>query len=330
MAFILLLLGSTSLLGGFGDFSTSFGLVDGLDDTDSDGLTHVADGETSKRSVIGKGFNAHGLGRDQFNDTGISRLEELGVVFDLLSGTAVNLLLEFGELAGDVGGVTIEDWSVSGGDLSGVVHDDNLGGEGLGFLGGVVLGVRADGSTTDVLDGNVLDVESNVVSGSGFRERFVMHLDGLDFSGQSLRSESDDHTGLDKTSFNTADGNSSNTSDLVHILEGKAERTVGGTLRREDGVKSLEEGLSGSVSFLAFNSPSLEPGHVAGGFKHVVSVESRDGDEGDSLWVVTDLLDEVGDFTGDFGVTGLTERRFGGVHLVAGNDELLNSESLSK
>jgi len=45
--FIRLLL-ATSLLGGLGDLAgTLVLLVDGLDDTDSNGLTHVTDGETT-------------------------------------------------------------------------------------------------------------------------------------------------------------------------------------------------------------------------------------------------------------------------------------------
>lgn len=40
----------------------SIGLLNRLDDTDSDGLTHVTDGETSERRVLGERLNAHGLG----------------------------------------------------------------------------------------------------------------------------------------------------------------------------------------------------------------------------------------------------------------------------
>ena len=45
----------------------------------------------------------------------------------LLAGTTVNLLQELSELAGDVGSVAIQDWSVSSTDLTGVVEDDDLG-----------------------------------------------------------------------------------------------------------------------------------------------------------------------------------------------------------
>ena len=50
-----------SLGGGFGDFSGSLSLVDSFDDTDSNGLSHVTDGETSKRWVLREGLYAHWL-----------------------------------------------------------------------------------------------------------------------------------------------------------------------------------------------------------------------------------------------------------------------------
>lgn len=54
-----------------------------------------------------------------------------------------------------MGSVAIEDGRVTSSDLSGVVKDDDLSVERSGLLGGVVLGVRADVSSSDVLDGNV-------------------------------------------------------------------------------------------------------------------------------------------------------------------------------
>ena len=70
----------------------------------------------------------------------------------------------------------------------------HLSSEVLGSLSGVVLRVRGDVSTTDILDGDVLDVESDVVSGESFRERLVVHLDGLNFSGDLGWGKGDDHT----------------------------------------------------------------------------------------------------------------------------------------
>jgi len=117
-----------------------------------------------------------------------------------------------------VSGVAIQDWRVSVGHLSGVVQDNDLSGEVLDSGGRLVLGVRGDVSSLDVLNRHVLDVKSNVVSGGSLRERFVMHLHGLDLCAQLVGGESDDHAGLDNSGLDTAHWNCSNASNFVNIL----------------------------------------------------------------------------------------------------------------
>ena len=51
-----------------------------------------------------------------------------------------------------MGGVTIQDWTVSVGDLSRVVQDDDLSGEVLDSGCWLVFGVGRDISSLDVLD----------------------------------------------------------------------------------------------------------------------------------------------------------------------------------
>jgi hypothetical protein len=245
-----------------------------------------------------------------------------------LTGTTIDLLNELSELAGNVSSVAIEDGSVTSTDLTGVVKNDDLSGEGSSLLGGVVLGVRADVTTTDILDGNVLNVETNVVTGNTLNELFVVHFDGLYFSGDHGGGEGDDHTSLDDTSLDTTDGNRSNTANLVDILKRKTEGLVGGTLRGVNGINGLKKGLARLGTSLGFLGPALEPGHVGGLLQHVISVPSRDGDEGNGLGVETDLLDEGGNFLDDFLIT--VTRPLGGVHLVDGNNKLADTEGESK
>ena len=114
--------------------------------------------------------------------------------------------------------MTVEHGAVAVGDLAGVVEDDNLGGEVLDTRRGLVLGVGGDISSLDVLDGDVLDVEANVVSGDSLGEGLVVHLHGLDLSGQHVGGEGDDHARLDDTGLHPAHGNCSDTSNFVHIL----------------------------------------------------------------------------------------------------------------
>ena len=134
------------------------------------------------------------LGWGHLDNSGITGLDLLWEVFHLLTRTSVNLFEQFSEFAGDVSSVAIQDWGVTVSDFTRVVQDDNLGVEGLGFLGWIVLGVRGNVTTSDILDRDVLDVETNIVTWSGFWERFVMHLNGLDFSGDVDWGEGDDHT----------------------------------------------------------------------------------------------------------------------------------------
>ena len=162
-----------------------------LDDTDGDGLAHVTDGEATKRGVVGEGLNAHGLGGNHLDDGGVTRLDELGAGLDRLAGTAVDLLEELRELAGNVSGVAVEDGRVTSADLTGVVEDDDLGVEAVAALGGVLLGVTSNVATTDLLDGDVLDVEANVISRKALGKLLVVHFNGFDFSSDVRGSEGD-------------------------------------------------------------------------------------------------------------------------------------------
>ena len=318
-----------SLGSGLGDLTgTTRGLLDGLDDTDSDGLTHVTDGETTQGRVVGESLNTHGLGGNHLDDGRVAGLDELGVVLNRLTGTAVDLLEDLGELASNVGGVAVEDGSVTGTDLTRVVQDNDLSVEGSSAHGGVVLGVRGDVATADILNGNVLHVEANVVTGETLGQLLVVHLDGLDFSGDVGGGEGDDHTGLDDTGLDTTDGNCADTTNLVDILEGKTEGLLEGTLGGLDGVDGLKKGLAGNLTGLALLLPSLVPGAVGGRSQHVVTVETGDGDERNGLGVVSDLLDEVGSLLDDFLVTGLGP--LGSVHLVDGDNELSNTEGVGE
>lgn len=320
---------TSGLLGSLGDLSGSTsGLVDGLDNTDSNSLTHVANGETTERRVLGESLNTHGLGRNHLDDGSVTGLDELGVVLNRLSGTTVNLLEELSELASNVGSVAIEDWGVTSTDLTGVVEDDDLGVEGGSTGRGVVLAVTSNVTTTDFLDGDVLHVETNVVTGLTGSELLVVHFNTLDFSGDVGGSEGDNHTRNDGTSLNTTDGNRSNTTDLVDILEGKTEGLVGGTGRGLNGVDGLEEGLTSDLTGLGLLLPTLVPGAVGGGLKHVVTVETGDRNERNVLRVVSDLLDEVGSLLDNFVVTIL--RPLASVHLVEGNNELTDTEGESQ
>jgi hypothetical protein len=125
-----------------------------------------------------------------------------------------------------MGSVAIEHWGVLVADLTRMVKHNDLSNEATGLLGGVVLAVRGDISTTDVLDGNVFDIEANIVSGNSLFKLFVMHLNGFYFSGDANGGEGNNHAGFEDTGFYTANRHCADTRDLVDILEGETEGLV--------------------------------------------------------------------------------------------------------
>lgn len=206
--------------GGFGNFSTgTIALFDGFDDTYGNSLSHISDGESSKWGVLREWFDAHWLGWDHFDDSSVTRLDFSWGIFDFLTGSSIDLFEHLIESASDVSGMAIQDWGVTFLDFTRVVQDDDLSVERFGFKGGVVFGVGAYVSSSDIFDGDVLNVETDVVAWKTFWDLGVVHFDGFDLSGDVGWSEFDDHTGFDDTGFDSADWHSSNTTDLVDVLK---------------------------------------------------------------------------------------------------------------
>jgi len=218
-----------SLFGGLGDFAGARILLsDGLDDTDGDRLPHVTDSEAAERRIFREGLHGHGLGWGHLDNSRIAVLDGFGESFQLFAGTTIAFLEDLFKLASNVGGVAIHDRCVSVLDFSRMVENNDLGVEVFALLGRVVLRIRSDVATTDFFDGDILNVETNVISRKSFRKRLMVHLHRFDLSGDVGRCETDHHTRFDDSSFNTAHGHCSDASDLVDILEGETKRLVGG------------------------------------------------------------------------------------------------------
>jgi len=95
-----------------------------------------------------------------------------------------------------MGSVAIQHRAISVRDLTGMVHDDNLGLEGFYLLSRVVLGIRGYITSLDILYRYILYVETDIVSGNSFLQLFVMHFYGFTFSLYGYGGEEDSHTGL--------------------------------------------------------------------------------------------------------------------------------------
>ena len=106
---------------------------------------------------------------------------------------------------------------------------------------------------------DVLDVETNVVTGDTLLELLVVHLDRLDLSRDVRGRDRDDHASLDDTSLHTTDGHRTDTTDLVNILEWETERLVLRTNRGLDGVDGIEKGLTLNNTALRLFGPALPP-----------------------------------------------------------------------
>ena len=175
------------------------GLLHGLDDTDSDRLPHVTDGEATKRGVLSERLDAHGLRGNELDDGGITRLDKLGRLLDRFTRSTIDLLQKLRELARDMRSMAIEHGRIASANLTGVVKDNDLGIERGSLFGRVVLRVRGNVTAADFLDRDVpvtgsddrrsgrarnsLDVEADVVTRETLNELFVVHFDGLDFGG---------------------------------------------------------------------------------------------------------------------------------------------------
>jgi len=294
------------------------GLINALDDTDGDSLTHVADGEAAERRILLEALDAHGLRGDEGGHDGIALLDHLGGLLADFAVTLVDLLVELAELAGNVGSVAVDDRGVTSVDLTRVVENDDLGEEVVGADWGVVLDITTNESTLNVLDGNVLDVEANVVARSGLSDLLVVHLNGLDLSSEADGGEDDGHAGLHDTSLDTADGHRANTTNLVDVLEGNTEGLVRGAVRLRDAVQGGKE------------SNTLVPSHVGRGLKHVVASPARDGNEWNIVSLPANALEELRNGVLDLLVALLRPVDGLRIHLVDNDDHLLDSEGEGK
>lgn len=126
-----------------------------------------------------------------------------------------------------------------------------------------------------------------------------MHLNRLDLSCQVVGGEGDNISGLQDAGLDTANRhssntcrntelivfqNTSNTSDLVDVLQGKPERLVIWSFWGLQVIKSANQ------------SVSLVPRHVVGCFDHVVASPTRDG--GRRLFKTAALVGMKGTFSG--------------------------------
>lgn len=129
-------------------------------------------------------------------------------------------------------------------DGSGVIKNDDLSQESNSFSRWVSFRVRGNISSFKFFDGNVFNIETNIVSWNSFGELFVMHFNRFDHSGFISRGKVTFHIGFKDTGFNSSDGDCSNSSNFVNILERKSEGFFCGSFGGVNLIKSFEESWS--------------------------------------------------------------------------------------
>ncbi|CAL9138537.1 unnamed protein product, partial [Musa acuminata var. zebrina] len=80
-------------------------LLDALDHSHGHSLAHVPRHKPSKGWILGEGFYDHGLHGNHLHKASITFLQELRLLFKLLSGSPVDLGEELSKLDCYVGGV---------------------------------------------------------------------------------------------------------------------------------------------------------------------------------------------------------------------------------
>lgn len=257
------------------------------------------------------------------------------------TGLLADLPVDGGDTAGRAASADEGNRRVANLELSGVVEDLHLGGEGLAGLEGII--ALDDHDVTNaghVLLGETLDVEANVVTGSSHGDRLVVHLNGEDLTsarlGGSVGGEEENFvSGLDFTLLNAAGDDISDTLDLVHTRDGHAEGLLQGALGDLDHLlEAVQEGHDLNRLLLGFDGDTLPPSHVSGSLEEVVSAPTGDGHERnavlDELLLPSDLDEHGGHLVLDLIVALLAVLGGIAVHLVDTNDELLDTEQVDE
>ena len=106
--------------------TTSFWLLYWLDDSNSNRLLHVTHCKATKRWVGRKRLNTHWLAGNKVDNSSISWLDHLGVIFNLLTCSAINFFIEFSKLAGNMSCVAIQHRRVSSMNFTRMIQNNNL------------------------------------------------------------------------------------------------------------------------------------------------------------------------------------------------------------
>lgn len=119
-------------------------------------------------------------------------------------------------------GVTVEHRGIAVADLARMIENDHLRGEVLGTTGWLILGVTSNVATAQLLHRDVLNVEADVVAGHGLGQSLVVHLYGLDLSGESCRGECHHHARFHDAGLDATHRYRAYAADLIYVLDARS------------------------------------------------------------------------------------------------------------
>merc|ERR1719464_1394294 len=252
-----------------------------FDDAYSYRFTHIPNGKSSKRRIILESLHTHGLGWNHINNTCLTRFTRFWILLNNFTSSLVHESHKFIESASDVRRMTIENWSVTSHNFVRMIKYNDLSKEMISFCWRILLSITGNHTTSNLLQGNIFDIESNIVSWSSLFHCLMMHFNRFNFCCQHSRSESNIHSWFDDTSLNTSDRHSSNTTNLVNILKWKTERFVDRPFGWLNSIKSFE------------HIWSFVPRHVLRRFKHIITNPTRNRNKWNFFWFVTNSLQKL-------------------------------------
>src|SRR3989454_5904265 len=188
-----------------------------FDNTNGDGAAHVPYSEPSKLWNILEAFDHHRSQRSHLHQSTVSNFQKARLLLDHLTSPRVDLSNQFLKSDSDRGGVSMEDWCVSGRDGCWMVYDDDLAYECLGY-GWWLVWVPHNFTASNILLRNTFDVESNIVAGFSLWHPDMVRLDRLDLTNLVRWHENDLVVLLQNSRLDASNRDDSNARDCVNIL----------------------------------------------------------------------------------------------------------------
>uniref|UniRef100_A0A8I3RW79 Uncharacterized protein n=2 Tax=Canis lupus familiaris TaxID=9615 RepID=A0A8I3RW79_CANLF len=131
-----------------------------------------------ERRIVREALNTHTLARNHINSGSITRFQELGTIFQLLSRMMIYLLLQPGKLASN-GCMTIHHWCISSTYLVWMVQDNHLSHEASCFHWWIIFAITSHTAMMNIFDRYILDTEAHIVPRKSLTQSFMVHFNTL-------------------------------------------------------------------------------------------------------------------------------------------------------